>query len=44
MSSGQFEDTVIITPSTDFITDNMEDIIITVGDTLCNGNYFETSI
>ena len=44
MSSGQIADTLFIVPYADDIPDNYEDIIITVGDTLCNGQYFETSI
>lgn len=44
MSSGQFADTIIITPFSDFIADDMEDIIITIGDTLCNGQFYETSL
>jgi gliding motility-associated-like protein len=44
MVSGQFVDTIIITPSADFIADNMEDVIITIGDTLCNGQFHETSL
>lgn len=43
MVSGQFADTLFIIPLADNINDNFEDIIITVSDTLCNGEYFETS-
>lgn len=44
MQAGISSDTLIITPFLDFISDNGETIILTIGDTLCNGNYFETSL
>lgn len=44
MQPGISSDTLIITPFLDMVADNGESIILTIGDTLCNGNYFETSL
>lgn len=39
--AGQMYDTVTIIPVFDNIADDGEAIIVTIGDTLCNGNYYE---
>ncbi|PCI98665.1 MAG: hypothetical protein COB15_05430 [Flavobacteriales bacterium] len=44
MQAGNSYDTLIIYPTSDLIMDNLENIIITIGDTLCNGQYYETDI
>jgi len=44
MQAGSMYDTLFIYPTSDFIVDDLENIIITIGDTLCNGQYFETDI
>jgi gliding motility-associated-like protein len=44
MSAGEMFDTLIIYPTADFTPDNLENIIFKIGDTLCNGQYFETEI
>lgn len=44
MQAGNMYDTLFIYPASDLIADNLENIIITIGDTLCNGQYYETDI
>jgi len=44
MQAGSMYDTLFIYPASDFIVDDLENIIITIGDTLCNGQYYETDI
>jgi len=44
MQAGNMYDTLFIYPTSDLINDNLENIIITIGDTLCNGQYYETDI
>jgi len=44
MPAGVMYDTLVIIPYADFIIDDLENIILTIGDTLCNGNFFETDI
>ncbi len=44
MQAGNMYDTLFVYPASDQITDNLENIIITIGDTLCNGQYYETDI
>lgn len=44
MQPGQMYDTLYIYPTADFISDNGETLIISVGDTLCNGDYFISEI
>jgi gliding motility-associated-like protein len=44
MQAGNSYDTLTIYPTSDLINDNLENIIITIGDTLCNGQYYETNI
>jgi len=39
--AGQMYDTLTIIPVFDNIADDGETIIVTIGDTLCNGNYYE---
>lgn len=44
MLPNQMYDTIYLQPIQDLIADNFETIILKIGDTLCNGNYYETSI
>jgi gliding motility-associated-like protein len=44
MLPNQMYDTIYLQPIQDLIADNFENIILKIGDTLCNGNYYETSI
>src|SRR5690606_7137946 len=44
MQPGQMYDTLSLVPFADGIADNGESIIISVGDTLCNGDYFVSDI
>lgn len=44
MKKGQMYDTLLIYPAADFINDPLESVILKVGDRLCNGQYYETSI
>lgn len=44
MPSGVDSDTIKVIPLNDNITDYGENLILTVGDTLCNGNYFESMV
>jgi len=44
MQGGCMYDTLFIYPTSDLINDDLESIIITIGDTLCNGQYYETDI
>jgi len=44
MLPGQLYDTIQIVPLGDGIPDNAETLIITIGDTLCNGDYFVSSV
>lgn len=44
MQPNQMYDTIVLQPIVDFISDNSETVIIKIGDTLCNGNYYETEI
>ncbi|NMC99281.1 MAG: T9SS type B sorting domain-containing protein [Bacteroidales bacterium] len=41
-SAGQMYDTLTITPVFDNLPDDNETIIVTIGDTLCNGDFYET--
>jgi len=44
MQPGQMYDTLYIYPTADFISDNGETLLISVGDTLCNGDYFISEV
>lgn len=44
MLPNQMYDTIIIKPIQDFIVDNLENLKLSIGDTLCNGKYYESSI
>jgi len=44
MQPGQMYDTIQIYPAADMISDNGETLLISIGDTLCNGEYFVSDI
>lgn len=44
MLPNQMYDTIYLQPIQDLISDNFENIILKIGDTLCNGNYYEAKI
>lgn len=44
MLPGQMYDTIQVVPLGDGVSDNGENLIISIGDTLCNGDYFVSSV
>lgn len=44
MQAGQMYDTIFIYPAADMIADDGETLTVSIGDTLCNGDYFVSEV